>query len=142
MDTTQSGITRFVEAQERFYEQALEEIKSGRKRSHWMWFIFPQLKGLGHSSISQFYGINGIAEAEEYLSHPVLGEHLREISRALLELDSNDAHSIFGSPDDWKLRSCMTLFDKVSPNDIFSDVLHKFYRGNPDHRTLKLLQFQ
>lgn len=139
MDNNASNISRFVEAQGQNYERALQEIKAGHKRSHWMWFIFPQLKGLGRSATSAYYGINGLSEAEEYLSHPLLGNRLREISEALLKLDSNDAHDIFGSPDDLKLRSCMTLFDKVSPHDIFHDVLNKFFDGKADYRTLKLL---
>ncbi|MCM1141002.1 MAG: DUF1810 domain-containing protein [Muribaculum sp.] len=140
MDSKKSDITRFVEAQGENYERALHEIKSGRKRSHWMWYIFPQLKGLGRSVTSSYYGIHGLAEAEKYLSHPLLGNRLREISQALLELDNNDAHSIFGSPDDWKLRSCMTLFDKISPNDIFNDVLNKYFGGDTDSKTLRLLK--
>ena len=140
MDSKESDITRFVEAQDDNYERALREIKCGRKRTHWMWFIFPQLKGLGRSATSSYYGIHGLLEAEEYLSHPLLGNRLREISQALLGLETNDAHSIFGSPDNWKLRSCMTLFDKVSPNDVFKDVLNKFFEGKVDYKTLKLLQ--
>lgn len=140
MDSKESDITRFIEAQGENYERALREIKCGRKRSHWMWYIFPQLKGLGRSAISAYYGINGLSEAKEYLSHPLLGNRLREISEALLELDSNDAHDIFGFPDDMKLRSCMTLFNKVSPNDVFKEVLNKFYEGKVDYKTLKLLQ--
>lgn len=139
MDNNASNISRFIEAQGQNYERALHEIKAGHKCSHWMWFIFPQLKGLGRSATSTYYGIDGMSEAEEYLSHPILGNRLREISEALLKLDSNNAHDIFGSPDDLKLRSCMTLFDKVSPYDIFNDVLNKYFNGDVDYRTLKLL---
>lgn len=132
---------RFVQAQEHNYDKALLEIKSGRKCSHWMWYIFPQLKGLGRTATSAYYGIDGLTEAAEYLSHPILGNRLREISRALIDLDTNDAHSVFGTPDDLKLRSCMTLFDKVSPHDIFNGVLDKFFGGEVDYKTLKLLKF-
>lgn len=139
MDNNASNLSRFIEAQGQNYERALQEIKAGHKCSHWMWFIFPQLKGLGRSATSTYYGIDGMSEAEEYLSHPILGNRLREISEVLLKLDSNNAHEIFGSPDDLKLRSCMTLFDKVSPHDIFNDVLNKYFDGEVDYITLKLL---
>jgi len=132
-------LQRFIDAQNETYVRALEEIKAGRKRSHWMWFIYPQMKGLGRSSTSMFYGINGLDEAREYLAHPILGERLREISQMLLQLDTNDAHAVFGSPDDMKLRSCMTLFDNISPNDIFADVLDKYFDGHRDYKTNKLL---
>lgn len=133
------SLQRFIVAQEDSYQRALCEVKAGRKCSHWMWYIFPQLKGLGHSSTSSFYGIVGLEEAQDYLSHPVLGAHLKEISKVLTELPSNDAHVVFGSPDDLKLRSCMTLFDFVSPNDVFSAVLDKYFAGHKDNKTLKLL---
>lgn len=121
------------------YDTALTEILNGRKRSHWMWFIFPQLKGLGRSAMSEYYGIDGESEAREYLTHPVLGNRLREISEALADLDTNDAHSVFGSPDDMKLRSSMTLFDAIEPNSIFNQVLAKFYKGRRDKKTLAIL---
>lgn len=133
-------LQRFIDAQNESYVRALEEIKAGRKRSHWMWFIFPQLKGLGRSSASMFYGINGLDEAREYLAHPILGERLREISQVLLQLATNDANAVFGSPDDMKLRSCMTLFDNISPNDIFADVLDKYFDGQRDCRTLSIVR--
>lgn len=133
-------LQRFIDAQNESYVRALEEIKAGRKRSHWMWFIFPQLKGLGRSSASMFYGINGLDEAREYLAHPILGERLREISQVLLQLATNDANAVFGSPDDMKLRSCMTLFDNISPNDIFADVLDKYSDGQRDCRTLSIVR--
>lgn len=133
------SLQRFIVAQEDSYQRALYEVKTGRKCSHWMWYIFPQLKGLGRSSTSSFYGIAGLKEAQDYLSHPVLGARLKEISKVLTELPSNDAHAVFGSPDDMKLRSCMTLFDFVSPNDVFSTVLDKYFVGNKDNKTLKLL---
>lgn len=133
-------LQRFIDAQNESYVRALEEIKAGRKRSHWMWFIFPQLKGLGRSSASMFYGINGLDEAREYLAHPILGERLREISQVLLQLATNDANAVFGSPDDMKLRSCMTLFDNISPNDIFADVLDKYFDGQRDCKTLSIVR--
>lgn len=135
-------IERFVQAQKDCYNRALEEIKAGVKRTHWMWFIFPQISGLGHSMTSIFFSIKDIYEAKEYLAHPVLGSRLHEICKALLELDSNDAHSIFGSPDDIKLRSSMTLFDVVEPDSVFANVLAKFFQGNRDSRTLKILEEQ
>jgi len=96
------------------------------------------MKRLGRSSTSMFYGINDMDEAREYLAHPILGERLREISQMLLQLDTNDANAVFGSPDDMKLRSCMTLFDKIAPNDIFADVLDKYFDGHHDNRTIQL----
>lgn len=135
-------IERFVQAQKDCYDRALEEIREGGKRTHWMWFIFPQISGLGHSMTSIFFSIKDINEAEEYLAHPILGSRLREISEALLELDSNDAHSIFGSPDDIKLRSSMTLFDAVEPDSVFANVLSKFFQGKRDNRTLRILEEQ
>lgn len=135
-------IERFVQAQKDCYGRALEEIRAGEKRSHWMWFIFPQISGLGHSMTSIFFSIKDIDEAKEYLTHPVLGSRLREICEVLLGLDSNDAHSIFGSPDDIKLRSSMTLFDVVEPDSIFANVLMKFFQGKRDSKTLKILEEQ
>lgn len=127
MATNAYNLNRFIEAQSIAYETAYSEISAGRKRSHWMWYIFPQLKSLGRSATSEYYGIDGLTEAEEYLAHPVLGNRLRNITQALIELDTNDAHSIFGTPDDIKLRSSMTLFNIVSPEDIFNEVLVKFF---------------
>lgn len=133
---------RFEEAHQRDYETALTEIRSGRKRSHWMWYIFPQLKGLGHSPTAQYYGIAGQEEAREFLNHPVLGAHLREISQALLELTTSDANEVFGFPDNLKLCSSMTLFAKVSgeENSVFYQVLEKYFGGKWDTQTLHLLQ--
>lgn len=140
MATNAYNLNRFIEAQSDAYGTAYSEICAGRKRSHWMWYIFPQLKGLGRSATSEYYGIDGISEAKEYLAHPVLRNRLIEITQALIRLDTNDAHRIFGTPDDMKLRSCMTLFDIVSPNDIFNDVLTKFFDGDKDCKTLKQLE--
>ena len=136
-----SKLNRFIEAQEQIYTQALTEIKSGKKQSHWMWYIFPQIKGLGHSSTSQFYGINNIVEAKEYLIHPILGARLREISNVLHESDKSDAFEIFGSPDYMKLKSSMTLFAIATDeeNNVFKKVLNKFFNSSYDRRTLELL---
>lgn len=128
-------ISRFLEAQENSYsgyEAALEEIRSGRKESHWIWYIFPQLKGLGHSRMANFYGISGRQEAEDYLRHPVLGERLREITRALLEHEGENPKRILGNIDAMKVKSCMTLFDCIQPDDVFARVLDAFYEGKRD----------
>lgn len=135
------SVKRFEKAQQRDYETALGEIRSGQKRSHWMWYIFPQLKGLGRSPTAQYYGIADQEEAREFLNHPVLGTHLKEISRALLELTTSDADEVFGFPDNLKLCSSMTLFAKVSgeENSVFHQVLDKYFGGKWDDRTLRLL---
>lgn len=125
-------LERFVKAQNNSYgsyRDALSEIKSGRKYGHWIWYIFPQIKGLGFSHNSEYYGISGAEEAHAFLDHPVLGTRLREITKAFLEHESRSAYAILGRPDDIKVQSCMTLFDLVSPNDIFAEVLDKYYGG-------------
>ncbi|WCT14697.1 DUF1810 domain-containing protein [Mucilaginibacter jinjuensis] len=134
------NLKRFTEAQERDYELALAEIKNGRKQSHWIWYIFPQIKGLGSSDISKFYAINRIEEAEAYLKDPVLGNRLIEISQELLNLPDDNATDIFGTPDDLKLRSSMTLFASVpgSP-EVFQNVLDKFFDGVKDDKTVQIL---
>lgn len=132
-------LERFEEAQKRSYSIALQEIQSGRKQSHWMWFIFPQIKGLGYSEISKYYAIQSLDEAKDYLNHPILGTRLREIAEALIDLDTNDAHAVFGNPEDLKLRSSMTLFDYIESNSVFGKVLEKFYGGNRDLRTLEII---
>lgn len=137
---TVKGLARFLEAQNHTYLKALEEIKSGKKTSHWMWYIFPQLKGLGKSDMAAFYGIENLKEAEEYLAHPVLGKHLIAISEALLKIEDKTATDIFGKPDDLKLQSCMTLFasaNNASPT--FNLVLEKYFRGSPDPKTLSMI---
>ncbi len=135
-----NNLKRFTEAQYRDYEQALKEIKNGRKESHWMWYIFPQLKGLGRSYTSDFYGIENLDEAKAFLQDPYLGKNLQEIAAALLELDNDNATQIMGRPDDMKLKSSMTLFACADPeNDLFEKVLEKFYNGHKDRRTLKML---
>ena len=135
-------LERFIKAQNNTYEEALNEIKAGRKRSHWIWFIFPQIKGLGFSHMSQLYGIENIDEAREYLANPVLGTRLVEISEALLNLQENDPAVVMGgSPDDMKLQSSMTLFAAVSDdNSVFHRVLDKFFDGKKDTKTLELLK--
>ena len=138
-----NSLNRFITAQKDQYAIAFGEIQAGRKRSHWMWFIFPQVKGLGMSELSSFYGITGLPEAEEYLNHPVLGRRLRAICQELEKLPTNDAHEIFGSPDDLKLKSCLTLFAAVTnPDPVFESLLRKFYQGKRDNRTLALINNQ
>ncbi|MBC3805226.1 DUF1810 family protein [Acetobacterium fimetarium] len=131
MDT----VERFIKAQEESYGQALEEIKNGHKRSHWMWYVFPQLKGLGRSETARYYGIANRTEAEAYLADPLLGSRLLEISGELLKLESCDAREVFGRPDDVKLKSSMTLFYLVDGNPIFKAVLDKFFAGELDEVT-------
>ena len=134
-----NSLERFITAQQQNYPIALAEIKNGQKRSHWMWYVFPQVKGLGHSDTAQYYGITSMQEADEYLAHPILGKQLIEISTALIELKNNDAHQIFGSPDDLKLKSSMTLFSHVpNAHPIFRQLLNKFFDGNMDNKTLAI----
>ena len=125
----QQGIERFIEAQKRDYETALEEVRDGQKRTHWIWYIFPQMFGLGHSCYANLYGIRGRKEAEEYLKDKTLGKRLREVTSALLQHEGKSAEEIFGVLDAMKVKSSMTLFDVISPDDIFAEVLVKFYNG-------------
>jgi uncharacterized protein (DUF1810 family) len=135
------NLARFVQAQAEDYEQALSEIRSGRKRSHWMWYIFPQFEGLGSSPTSQRYSIKSVAEAEAYLAHPVLGPRLVECAEALLRIDGLSAGTIFGSPDDMKLRSCATLFAGVSSErSVFHQLIDKYFHGQRDEMTLQLMR--
>lgn len=137
---TQPNIQRFLDAQRADYPAALAEITAGRKHSHWMWYIFPQVQGMGYSEMAHRYGITGAAEAAAYLAHPVLGQRLLEISRALLALPGSNATAVMGSPDDLKLRSSMTLFAQVpGADEVFQAVLDKFFGGAADARTLQLL---
>ena len=132
---------RFVDAQSTIFEQALSEIRSGRKRSHWMWFIFPQFRGLGSSPTSQHYAIASLAEAEAYLRHPILGPRLQECVKALLALEETTASEIFGYPDDLKLRSSATLFAHVSPRESpFEQLLERYFGGEPDSQTIRLIR--
>lgn len=134
------GLTRFVEAQEGVYEQALAEIRAGRKRSHWMWYVFPQVKGLGSSPTSIQYAIGGDAEARAYLAHPVLGARLIECAEAALQIEGRSALQIFGSPDDLKLRSSATLFASVSAEgSVFQRLIDKYFDGTSDVRTIELM---
>jgi uncharacterized protein (DUF1810 family) len=136
----ENNLQRFLDAQATDYAQALAEIKAGRKRSHWMWYIFPQLQGLGFSETSRFYGIKDLAEATAYFQHPVLGSRLVSICEELLKLPGSNATTILGSPDDMKLKSSVTLFAAVpAPNPVFQQVLAKFFGGAPDSKTIQLL---
>lgn len=135
-----NNLQRFIDAQQNVYEVALKEIQNGRKKSHWMWFVFPQVKGLGYSEASRHYGISNLEEANEYLQDPLLGKRLIEISNALLQLQKNDARDVFGYPDDLKLKSSMTLFAAVENTDpVFELVLEKFFEGRKDEKTLHLI---
>ena len=137
----QYNLERFIKAQNNSYETALNEIKNGRKKSHWMWYIFPQFKGLGQSSTSRQYAIKSKEESLAYLNHSILGPRLVEITNVLLDLQGLTAHTIFGSPDDLKLKSCMTLFAIIQDKTTcFQDVLDKYFNGSKDDKTLKLLQ--
>ncbi len=139
------NLDRFLEAQQGCYPRVLEELAAGEKTSHWMWFIFPQLKGLGVSATARRFGIAGLGEARAYLAHPLLGQRLRECTRALLSIQGRSAHQIFGSPDDLKLRSCLTLFAAAAApgpgaeDRVFGEALAQ-YCGEPDPRTLELLR--
>ena len=138
--STVSDLKRFTDAQQSSFATALSEIQNGKKRSHWMWYIFPQLRGLGSSSRSHFYGIKGIAEARAYLLHPILSERLLKLSEILLSLDETDPVCILGEIDARKLQSSMTLFSAADPeNEVFRAVLTKFYGGETDPVTLRML---
>ena len=142
MTDMEYNLQRFLAAQDFNYRTALEEVRNGEKRSHWIWFIFPQLAVLGHSGNAKYYGISGLDEAKAYLAHPVLAERLREITNALLQHKGRDAADIFGGLDAMKVRSSMTLFDAASPADIFREVLDTFYDGIADKLTLQYIQKQ
>lgn len=134
------NIDRFVEMHKEYYETALQEIKNGYKRSHWMWYIFPQLKGLGYSSKSEFYGLTGVEEAKQYMNNDYLKNNMYEICKELLKLDDN-IDNIFGYPDNLKLKSSMTLFEYAIPDSlIFKEIIDKFYNGNRDEKTLEILK--
>jgi uncharacterized protein (DUF1810 family) len=134
-------LVRFLEAQNHVYLKALDEIKSGQKRSHWMWYIFPQIKGLGSSENARYFGIKSLDEAAAYVQHPILGKHLIEITKALLTIEGKSASDIFGYPDDLKLHSSMTLFSKVENADpVFNEVIKKYFNGGLDQGTLKILE--
>jgi uncharacterized protein (DUF1810 family) len=137
-----SDLNRFLKAQEKDFENALAEIKSGKKESHWMWYIFPQIKGLGFSQMSIYYSIQNIKEAKDYLDHPILGSRLKEITLEVLTLKENNATRVFGIPDNLKLKSSMTLFASVNTSDdnIFEKVLQKFFKGQFDEKTIDLIK--
>lgn len=134
------NLERFVEAQKSEYDVALREIREGCKRSHWIWFVFPQMASLGFSYNARFYGISCLDEARAYLAHPILGKRLRQITEVLLQHKGKDVLSILGSIDTLKVCSCMTLFDAVSPDDVFRQVLKTFYEDKRDAQTLALVR--
>lgn len=137
---TVSNLNRFLEAQETKYKDALSEIKNGRKLTHWMWYIFPQIAGLGFTDFNVFYAIQNKEEATQYLNHPVLGKRLIEITKVVVEINGKTALEIFGKPDERKLKSSMTLFSILNdPNPIFQQVLDKYYNGMKDENTLQLI---
>ncbi|MDR7100500.1 uncharacterized protein (DUF1810 family) [Lysobacter niabensis] len=134
------NLQRFVDAQATVYDDVVDELHDGRKASHWMWFVFPQLRGLGHSPTAQHYGLASLDEARAYFAHPLLGERLRECTRLALRA-GDDAHALFGSPDDLKFRSCMTLFRHAAPDEaLFADALRQYFGGANDPRTDALLR--
>ncbi|WP_298152322.1 DUF1810 domain-containing protein [Flavobacterium sp.] len=138
--TKNKELSKFLEAQNQLYLKALAEIKDGQKVSHWMWFIFPQIKGLGRSEMAQRFAINDLEEATAYLEHPVLGKHLVEISKELLNLQGKTAIQIFGTPDNMKLRSSMTLFSQVENTDsVFQEVINLYYDGIRDEQTIRFI---
>ncbi len=140
MNLTTQGLLRFVQAQDLIYESVCNELSLGEKTSHWMWFIFPQVKSLGHSPIAKHYGLESATEAQEFWDDPVLGPRLKKCTQLVLAQPNTTAHDIFGSPDDIKFKSCMTLFAQVVPNEpCFKEALTRFFNGNPDESTLKLL---
>jgi uncharacterized protein (DUF1810 family) len=140
---TDAELIRFLEAQDQIYDQVVEELAKGRKKTHWMWFIFPQLAGLGRSAIAQQYAIRDLNQARRYVGHPVLGTRLRQVVNLMLGHPGKSALEILGSPDDLKFRSCLTLFREAARDDaeraLFVKALDQFYRGDPDKRTLELL---
>lgn len=139
---SKTDISRFLKAQDdKFdnYQTALAEIRNGRKESHWIWYIFPQIKGLGFSEMSQYFGITDIAEAKAYLQNPILKDRLYEITNSLLLHSGKSPEAVLGGIDAMKVKSSMTLFDVVSPNDVFAEVLEDFYKGERCKKTLELL---
>jgi uncharacterized protein (DUF1810 family) len=140
---TDADLLRFVNAQEAIYTQVIEELANGCKQTHWMWFIFPQLTGLGHSAMAQRYAIRDLDQAKRYLADPILGARLRQAVRLIMEHKAKSALEILGSPDDLKFRSCLTLFREATSNNsgrlLFTEALDQFYGGQPDRRTLELL---
>ena len=134
------SVERFIDAQKEDYDIAFREISNGKKRNHYMWYIFPQVKGLGRSSTAKYYGIDGLDEAREYVENEYLANNLINISNELLKLETNDPVEIFGHTDSKKLRSSMTLFELVSDDEVFSQVLEKYFDGQRDEKTLNLVK--
>jgi len=141
---TDADLIRFLDAQDQIYQQVVEELANGRKETHWMWFIFPQLTGLGRSGMAQHYAIHDLNQARRYLADSILGPRLRQAVRLLMDQKGKSALEILGSPDDFKLRSCLTLFHEAAAEDsdreLFTKALEQFHRGEPDDRTLDLLR--
>ncbi|MGJ4928346.1 DUF1810 domain-containing protein [Bradyrhizobium sp. HKCCYLS2038] len=140
MNATPDDLGRFVDAQDSIYSRVIAELAVGAKQSHWMWFVFPQVEGLGNSTMARRYAIASLAQAEAYLAHPMLGPRLRECTRLVLAVTGKSLPDILGAPDDVKFRSCMTLFDAVSPDDIFAEALARYCNGARDPATLVFLQ--
>jgi uncharacterized protein (DUF1810 family) len=139
--TVSNEENRFLYAQQNIYTQVIKELQNGKKTTHWMWFIFPQIDGLGHSSTAKYYAINSIEEAKEYIDHPILGKRLLESSNIILKIEGRSVEDIFGYPDYLKLKSCMTLFNFITPEQkVFSNVLKKYFAGEKDEQTLSILQ--
>jgi len=138
--TTHWNFDRFLDAQADTYSQAVQELKQGKKRTHWMWFIFPQLFGLGHSETSKYFSLRSLSEAQAYLNHPILGQRLLKVCQILLDLDTRSAVQIFGSPDNMKLKSSMTLFSELKSSKQFDEILSKYFNGEKDAATLRLLE--
>jgi uncharacterized protein (DUF1810 family) len=133
-------LERFIDAQAPIYAQALAELQAGAKQSHWMWFVFPQIAGLGESATSRAYAIQSLAEARAYLAHPLLGQRLRECCQAMMNVRGKSAREVFGSPDDMKFHSCLTLFAETAPDEVlFYNLLEKYFDGDADEATLELL---
>jgi uncharacterized protein (DUF1810 family) len=141
---TDADLIRFLDAQDQIYQQVVEELANGRKETHWIWFIFPQLTGLGRSGMAQHYALHDLDQAQRYLADSILGPRLRQAVRSLMDQKGKSALEILGSPDDLKLRSCLTLFREAateeSDRELFAKALEQFYRGEPDRRTLDLLR--
>jgi len=136
-------LSRYIKAQAQDFDVALKEIKEGYKRSHWMWYVFPQIIGLGQSRTSIFYSLKNLDEAKAYMADEILGAHMLQVCEALLELETNDANYIFGSPDDMKLQSSMTLFNQACPEvDVFKRVLDKYFEGQEDRRTIEIISWR
>jgi uncharacterized protein (DUF1810 family) len=140
MDLDRYNLQRFIQAQEPVYQRATAELRQGRKRTHWMWFIFPQIRGLGHSEVAQRFSIGSLYEAEAYFEHPILGSRLKECTELVNAIEGRSIEHIFGQPDHLKFRSCMTLFAQAAPGEkIFNEALDKYFAGSPDEATLSRL---